>query len=254
MTAILAKFDYSYTHGGKTVSFKIGDRFSLINKANNDWWHVKRCSVSGGFEELYVPVLYVEEVIEQATSTQSLDRRVEKRKTSSEKTQIPEDTPHEIVYENLKPAPKAPQTKERTPQPTKPEKSITLPRTLSGSTFGTAISPQEFPDNPASPPLMSPVRNTPSPPCVAPKPVTRAGSSDKLVNNVMSPTGPPPVKIRTHSSTKKRHSSGTLEEPGETSTFAKSLPNGQNLFPIGNTRPISRTVSAEVKLFVVIIN
>ena len=55
-----------------------GDRFSLINKANADWWDVKRNNVNGGFEELYVPVLYVEEVADKPSSysNKSLDQRV----------------------------------------------------------------------------------------------------------------------------------------------------------------------------------
>ena len=259
MTAVLAKFDYSYTHGGKTVSFKIGDRFALINKANGDWWHVKRCSISGGFEEIYVPVLYVEEVTEKPTySTQSLDRKVT-HKTSNDSTvesivESPLENEGENIYENLKrdlkPALPPLQPKERTPQP---KGAGSLPRTLSGSTFGVAISPKEFPDNPASPPLMSPVRNTPSPPFVPPKPVSRAGSSDRLMDvNVTSPTGPPPVKARTRSTYKKHRnvsasSSNTLEEPGETSTFmSKSMPSGQNSFPVKGNLKINRTISAEV--------
>ena len=265
MTAVLAKFDYSYTHGGKTISFKIGDRFSLINKANADWWHVKRCSVNGGVEEIYVPVLYVEEVADNPSySTQSLDRRIT-HKNSNDSIGVAEsivesplENEQDNIYENLKPAPPPPQPKERTPQPRGAEKKGSLPRTLSGSTFGTTISPKEFSENLASPPLVSPIRSTPSPPFVPPKPVSRAGSSDRIIEpNVTSPTGPPPVKARTLSTYKKHRNastpssnpssnptSNTLEEPGETSTFmSRSLPSGQNSFP---PKRVNRTISAEV--------
>ena len=260
MTAVLAKFDYSYVHGGKTISFKIGDRFSLIKKANADWWHVKRDMHHGEAEEIYVPVLYVEEVEECVPhSTMSLDRRVTKKMSNEKVESLAEnEIMEENIYENLKPAPPPPQPKERTPQPPKiPEKNIGLPRTLSsGSTFGATISPKEFPDNPASPPLMSPVRSTPSPPFVQPKPVVRAGSSDKLMDSkVTSPTtGPPPVKARTLSTYKKnRHSSGnTLEDPGETSTFlSRSMPASQNSLPVKtNQKAVNRTISAEVCYFI----
>ena len=262
MTAVLAKFDYSYAHGGKTVSFKIGDRFSLINKANADWWHVKRGSVNGGFEEIYVPVLYVEEVAETPAShsTKSLDRRItHKNSNDSAVESIVEsqlENEPENIYENLKPAPPPPQQKERTPQPRDSEKKSSLPRTLSGSTFGVAISPKEFTENPTSPPLVSPIRSTPSPPFVPPKPISRAGSSDRMIDpklNVTSPTGPPPVKARTLSTYKKHRtvsntSSNALEEPGETSTFimSKSLPSGQNSFP---AKKVNRTISAEVNYY-----
>ena len=252
MTAVLAKFDYSYTHGGKTVSFRIGDRFSLINKANADWWHVKRNNVNGGFEELYVPVLYVEEVADKPSSysTKSLDRRVTPKDSNDGiKLETHLENEGDNIYENLKPAPPPPQAKEKTSQPKVPEKIVTLPRTLSGSTFGVAISPKEFPDNPASPPLVSPIRSTPSPPFVPPKPVSRAASSDRLIDgNVTSPTGPPPVKARTLSTYKKHRSpSNTLEEPGDASTFmSKSLPGGQNHLPVKGSIKVGRTVSAEV--------
>ena len=172
-------------------------------------------------------------------------------------TVVDDDASAENIYENLRPAPPPPQPKEknalpkeRTPQP----KNVPMPRTLSGSTFGVAISPQEFPDNPASPPLLSPVRNTPSPPFIPPKPVSRAGSSDKLVDGaVTSPTGPPPVKARTLSTYKKRHSSNSLEEPGETSTFiSKSLPSSQGSLQMKANLKINRTASAQVKLTVII--
>ena len=251
MTAVLAKFDYSYTHGGKTVSFRIGDRFSLINKANADWWHVKRNDVNGGCEELYVPVLYVEEVADKPSySTKSLDRRVTpKNSNESIKLETHLENEDDNIYENLKSAPPPTQAKERTSQPKAPEKNVTLPRTLSGSTFGVAISPKEFPDNPASPPLVSPIRSTPSPPFIPPKPVSRAGSSDRLMDgNVTSPTGPPPVKARTLSTYKKHRSpSNTLEEPGEASTFlSKSLPGAQNQFSVKGSTKVNRTISAEV--------
>ena len=259
MTAVLAKFDYSYVHGGKTISFKIGDRFSLIKKANADWWHVKRDMHQGEAEEIYVPVLYVEEVEDRSSHpTKSLDRRVAK-KVSNDKIEssLENEIIEENVYENLKPAPPPLQPKERTPQPPKvPEKNTTLPRTLSsGSTFGATISPKEFPDNPASPPLVSPVRSTPSPPFVQPKPVSRAGSSDRLIDSkVTSPTtGPPPVKARTLSTYKKSRNSSanTLEEPGETSTFlSRSMP-AQNSLPVkGNQKAINRTISAGVCYFI----
>ena len=254
MTAVLAKFDYSYSHGGKTVSFKIGDRFSLINKANADWWHVKRCNVNGGVEEIYVPVLYVEEVAgKPSNSTESLDRRVTHKKSNDSTVESLLENEAENIYENLKPAPPPPQSKARTPQPKGSEKNASLSRTMSGSTFGVAISQKEFPDNPASPPLVSPIRSTPSPPFIPPKPVSRAGSSDRLMDvNVTSPTGPPPVKARTLSTYKKHRnasttSSNTLEEPGETSTFmSKSLPSGQASFPVKGNARVNRTISAEV--------
>ena len=252
MTAVLAKFDYTYTHGGKTISFKNGDKFSLVSKVNADWWHVKR---SSGFEELYVPVLYVEEVAENSSfTTQSLDRI---KKTSHEKIEIPID--NEVIYDNLRPAPPPPETKERTPQPKErtpqpnaPEKNITLPRTPSGSTFGVGISPQEFPENPASPPLVSPIRSTPSPPFVPPKPVTRAASSDRLLDSHSPATGPPPVKARTLSTYKKKNrhasASNTLDDPGEASTFvSKSLSSSHNSLPVNKpSTKVNRTISAEV--------
>ena len=265
---VLAKFDYSYTHGGKTVSFKIGDRFSLINKVNNDWWHVKRSNVSGDVEEIYVPVLYVEEVTEPAAAvvqnskTKSLDRRMT-TKSSLQKMELikmdDNDGHGENIYQNvhvrpiMRPAPPPPQPKEdKVKSPV--EKSITLPRG-SGSTFGMAISPNEFPDNPASPPLLSPLRNTPSPPFVPPKPVNRTTSSDRFPDKHLPPTTTKPVQRRT-SSMEEHHGSKSyqkrasyvsgLDDP-EISTFSlsKSVPSGQNSLPTPKPRT-ERGISEEV--------
>ena len=261
---VLAKFDYSYTHGGKTISFKIGDRFSLINKANNDWWHVKRSSVTGGVEEIYVPVLYVQEVDEPAiapannSKTKSLDRRMPTKSSLSKMELINmDDNDGESIYQNvrpiLRPAPPPPQPKEeKVKSPV--EKRSTLPRG-SGSTFGMAISPDEFPDNPASPPLMSPLRNTPSPPFVPPKPVHRSASSDRFADKHLPTQPTKPVHKRTVS-TEERHDlksyqkrasyvSG-LDDP-ETSTFSlsKSVPSGQNSLPKAKPRA-ERCISEEV--------
>ena len=252
---VLAKFDYSYSHGGKTISFKIGDRFSLISKANNDWWHVKRANVNGEFEEIYVPVLYVEEVVEPAAApansgkTKSLDRRTTSKSSLSKMELINMDANNdsENIYQNmgplrpiLRPAPPPPQPKEKSPV----EKRKTLPRTGSGSTFGMAISPNEFPDNPASPPVMSPLRNTPSPPFVPPKPVNRTISADRFADKLMALNEPANSVHKRQVSMDDRHDKllqkrasyvSGLDEP-ETSTFnfSKSLPSS------GPSRPKPR--------------
>jgi hypothetical protein len=54
---VVAKFDYSYEHNSKTISIKKGELFTLLNKANEDWWRVKR---AGNGEEVYVPAQYVQ--------------------------------------------------------------------------------------------------------------------------------------------------------------------------------------------------
>ena len=73
---LVAKFDYTYDHNQRTISIKKGDKFSLMNKANEDWWHVRRKLSAGNLEELYVPAKYVQEVkapqtLQNLTSKQS---------------------------------------------------------------------------------------------------------------------------------------------------------------------------------------
>jgi len=253
---VLAKFDYSYTHGGKTISFKIGDRFSLISKANNDWWHVKRSNIGGDTEEIYVPVLYVEEVTEPATApvsnskTKSLDRRSTTKSSLSKMELINMDNNDgESIYQNLRPilrpAPPPPQPKEeKVKSPV--EKRTTLPRG-SGSTFGMAISPNEFPDNPASPPLMSPLRNTPSPPFVPPKPVNRTISAERFVEKNLPPAQKRMVSKDDPKSYQKRASyvSGLDDPEISTFSFSKSAPSGQNSLPKPKPRT-ERGISEEV--------
>ena len=60
--AVEAQFKYSYEYEGKTISFKKGERFSLIKKVNGDWWQVKRKYDDGKFENIYVPANYMKEV------------------------------------------------------------------------------------------------------------------------------------------------------------------------------------------------
>ena len=56
-----ALFPYSYeVRDGKTITFSTGERFTLLNKTNRDWWHVLR---KGTQEPMYVPASYMKEII-----------------------------------------------------------------------------------------------------------------------------------------------------------------------------------------------
>lgn len=60
-----ALYPYSYEAGdGRTIAFSAGDRFTLLNKTNGDWWQVRK-----GLEKpMYVPASYMKEIVERNTN------------------------------------------------------------------------------------------------------------------------------------------------------------------------------------------
>lgn len=60
-----ALYPYSYEAGdGRTIAFSSGDRFTLINKTNGDWWQVRK----GSERPIYVPASYMREIVERNTA------------------------------------------------------------------------------------------------------------------------------------------------------------------------------------------
>ena len=54
-----ARFPYTYEAGdGRTIAFSAGERFTLLNKTNGDWWQVRR----GTEKPMYVPASYMTEI------------------------------------------------------------------------------------------------------------------------------------------------------------------------------------------------
>ncbi|KAK1796422.1 hypothetical protein P4O66_009480, partial [Electrophorus voltai] len=62
-TILEALYDYSY-HGadGRMISIQEGECFTLLKKANSDWWQVRRFGTGTKGKALYVPATYVQEV------------------------------------------------------------------------------------------------------------------------------------------------------------------------------------------------
>ena len=55
-TFVEALYAYSYQAAdGRQIAFTEGETFTLINKSNEDWWHVKR----DGEKPMYVPATYM---------------------------------------------------------------------------------------------------------------------------------------------------------------------------------------------------
>ena len=61
MAEVVALYKYSYVYEGKTITFKKGEKFQLLDKPNGDWWHVRRWHEEGKAEDIYVPANYVKE-------------------------------------------------------------------------------------------------------------------------------------------------------------------------------------------------
>ncbi len=54
---VQALYPYSYEmQPGREVSFEAGECFTLVEKSNEDWWHVKK-----GEQDIYVPANYMTE-------------------------------------------------------------------------------------------------------------------------------------------------------------------------------------------------
>lgn len=59
-----ALYPYSYEAGdGRTITFTTGDRFTLLNKTNGDWWQVRK----GSEKPIYVPASYMKEIVQRRT-------------------------------------------------------------------------------------------------------------------------------------------------------------------------------------------
>ena len=57
-----ALYPYSYEAGdGRTIAFAAGDRFTLLNKTNGDWWQVRK----GSEKPMYVPASYMKEIVQR---------------------------------------------------------------------------------------------------------------------------------------------------------------------------------------------
>lgn len=73
MAEVVALYKYSYVYEGKTITFKKGEKFQLLDKPNGDWWHVRRWHEEGKAEDIYVPANYVkEEKVKEETSVAPL--------------------------------------------------------------------------------------------------------------------------------------------------------------------------------------
>lgn len=54
---VQALYPYSYeVQPGRKISFEAGDYFILVEKSNEDWWHVRK-----GEQDIYVPANYMRE-------------------------------------------------------------------------------------------------------------------------------------------------------------------------------------------------
>ena len=97
-TTVIVQHDYSYSYKGKTVSFKKGERFQLLNKANSDWWQVRRWN-QGVAEDVYVPAVYLKEV--KAPLLEEIPPNLEMQSTHRKK--LEHATPDSSVVNSLQP-------------------------------------------------------------------------------------------------------------------------------------------------------
>lgn len=66
MALVLVEYEFEYkTSGGRLVSIKPNERYVLVSKSNEHWWHVRRDQHTRPF---YVPAQYVKELSAQSSS------------------------------------------------------------------------------------------------------------------------------------------------------------------------------------------
>lgn len=67
-----ALYAYSYDAAdGRKIAFDAGEKFTLLCKANDDWWHVRR---SNDEKPMYVPANYVRELKNKEQDSSSRKR------------------------------------------------------------------------------------------------------------------------------------------------------------------------------------
>lgn len=66
MTLVLVEYEFEYkTSSGRLVSIKPNEKYVLVSKSNEHWWHVRRDQHTRPF---YVPAQYVKELSAQSAS------------------------------------------------------------------------------------------------------------------------------------------------------------------------------------------
>ena len=90
MAKVKAMYNYSYDYEGTKITFKKGEEFQLLTKANADWWQVRRWK-EGSAQDIYVPAVYVQEVSSSSSSSSS---------STAEKEPKSKDPPNP-TYENI---------------------------------------------------------------------------------------------------------------------------------------------------------
>ncbi|XP_020903374.1 rho GTPase-activating protein 12 [Exaiptasia diaphana] len=92
-----ALYAYSYDAGdGRKVTFDAGEKFTLLSKANDDWWHVQR----NGEKPMYVPANYVRELELPPEGKQMEDDKLVRMTGRSNSTPTKSVSDNNGVYDN----------------------------------------------------------------------------------------------------------------------------------------------------------
>ncbi|XP_078378441.1 rho GTPase-activating protein 15-like isoform X3 [Oculina patagonica] len=94
-----ALYPYTYEAGdGRTIAFATGDRFTLLNKTNGDWWQVKK----GSEKPMYVPASYMREIVQRRTDPiyENVENFDNNRPCNGESVTIEENGAESVEEEN----------------------------------------------------------------------------------------------------------------------------------------------------------
>lgn len=205
-SAVIAQYKYSYVYEGKTISFKKGEKFQLLSKANHDWWQVRRWN-QGEADDIYVPANYMKEEEETVKEENPLYENVEELAAKLRKERNGPALEKNLQPKNLQPAPVSqPSTGNgHIPQPA-PKPSPTHKVEPEYATPNSPITNRRKPSDEAPPPVsISPNPETPifkewQKGYALPSPKSRSQSVNDEQSMEKKQRAPPPVaaKSRDH--------------------------------------------------------
>ena len=141
MATVKAVYNYSYDYEGAKITFKKGEQFQLLSKANRDWWQVRRWK-EGSAEDIYVPAVYVKEVSDQKKTEDPLYENIadlaKKVKQNGDATVV--DDGHQYALPALKPKPKRESSKDKNDSVTSPLHQSHRPKLTTSNSVEAAAS------------------------------------------------------------------------------------------------------------------
>ena len=192
MATVKAVYNYSYDYEGAKITFKKGEQFQLLSKANRDWWQVRRWR-EGSAQDIYVPAVYVKEVEVPKKGEDPLYENIaelaKKVKQNGDAMAV-EDGP-QYALPALKPKPKRESSKDKNDSVTSPLHQAHRPKLTKGSSVEASSKTNGF--VPKEQPVSAEEPTNPTSPTQQPKP-SKSGKESSPPVIVTGNTSAPPTQ------------------------------------------------------------